>query len=198
MKRKPLITWFPFRFALMIAPLLAAWPQRAQSAIVDWEGTTGGTPGNGIFWSDPFNWQGDALPLGTDSVTFGAPGTGGSLIFLNSARVVNDIVFDENITLGSYGTTLNLTNTTGNISVAPGVQGTIHAPVFGTAGLNLSGGGSLYVTNFLNGYTGNTLINGAGTRLIFSYPGQPSPNSRSNAFQLGQTAQNITLANGGE
>jgi hypothetical protein len=34
MKRKPLVTWFPFRFVLLIAPLMAAWPQRATAG--DW------------------------------------------------------------------------------------------------------------------------------------------------------------------
>ena len=37
MKRKPLVTWFSLRFALLIAPLVAAWPQRAQAVPLYWD-----------------------------------------------------------------------------------------------------------------------------------------------------------------
>jgi len=178
--------------------LLASTVSFAPAAIVDWEGATGGTPGDGLFWSDPFNWQTDNIPLAADNVTFGAPGTGGSTVHLDANRTVADLSFDENITLGAFGNNLALTNTSGNINVTAGVLAKLNARLLGTNGLNLSGGGTLHVTNLFNGFTGNINVSGAGTRLQVAYPGQPTPANRSNVFPLGQTNRTITLSNGGE
>ena len=185
----------PRRSAAVFLAATATW---SSAATLDWEGATGGTPGDGLFWSNPLNWQGDVLPTNLDDVTFGAPGTGGSTVHLDANRTINSLAFDESITIGAAGTGLTLTNATGNVAVAAGAVAQINGVILGTSGLNVSGGGTLHLWNPLNNWTGNIAVSGAGTRLQFAYPGQPTPTSRSNALPLSQQNQTITLSNGGE
>jgi fibronectin-binding autotransporter adhesin len=56
MKRKPLVTWFPFQFVMLIAPLMAAWPQRAEAAGGTWNVDAAGN------WSTTTNWTPAAVP----------------------------------------------------------------------------------------------------------------------------------------
>ncbi len=197
MRRAPLV---------MLLATAASW---SRAAVVDWEGGNLPTPGDGLRWADPLNWQGDALPLLTDDVTFGAPGTGGSTVHLGTNRTLNSLGIDENVAIGALGSNLLLTNATGNISVAGGVQATLHAAWGGSNGLNLSGGGSLYLTNTLSPFSGHIAVDGAGTTLIHRQEGPSVQYNGVNSAQdygrfdpvtLGFTQQsprNITLTNGG-
>lgn len=194
--------WSKGRLVLRCRPLIitmtvAATYTASTAATVDWEGSTGGTPGDGIFWSDPLNWQGDAIPASADDITLGAPGVGGSTVQLDAQRTVNSIAFDESLILGAFGTSLTLNNTSGNISVQTGDTVTMNARLAATGNHTLSGGGTLFMNNQLAPVPGNWTVDGAGTTLMIAYPGQPSNPSRSDAPVLGTGARSITLTNGG-
>ncbi len=208
MKRNPLRTWLPYAFAAIVAPLIAAWPQRAQAVTTDWQGTTGGTPGDGLRWTASLNWMGDLVPSALDDATFGAPGTGGSTVHLVGTQTINSLAFDENFSLGAPGTNLVINNTTGNLTVNSGSFVALNAAYGGPAGLNLSGGGSLYLTNPLSPYTGNITVSGTGTTLVHRQEGPSvqyaginaaAETGRFDQVTLGwnSTVKTITLTNGG-
>ena len=185
--------------AAAVAAALLAAGQSAQAQSF-WYGTDPDAssiiPGDGILWTDPNNWTFDTLPGGID-VVFDAglavPGT----IQLNGNQAASKITFNDNYALGAYGSTNVLTNTGGNVEVAGTKFATINAVLAGTSGLNLTGGGTLFLTNGYNQFTGNVSVADAGSTLLVSYPGQPTPASRSDALVLGQTTRNVTLSNGG-
>lgn len=90
-------------------------------------------------------------------------------ILLNGNQTVNTLTFAVNDTLGSYGerNLLTLGGANPNVIVNPGVSAVINAELAGTNALNLSGGGSLLLNNFVNSFTGPINIDGAGTSLTF-------------------------------
>lgn len=65
MKRRALFRILPYRFALLLAPLVAAWPMRTEAAPVTWSGG-----GAGPNRSAPLNWGG-GLPVAGDELLFG-------------------------------------------------------------------------------------------------------------------------------
>src|SRR5688500_11856904 len=62
-------------------------------ATVQFEGTTGATPGDGVSWLDPLNWQGDVIPLATDDLVFGAGFTGPTQ--LGGSQAANTLAFTD-------------------------------------------------------------------------------------------------------
>lgn len=205
--------WSKGRLVLRCRPMIitmtvAATYTASTAATVDWEGATGGTPGDGQNWNAPLNWQGDAIPAAGDDITLGAPGTGGGVLNLNTAQMVNSISADESVILGALGSNLLLTNSTGNVSVSSGDLLTIGAAIGGTNGINLSGGGALYLTNTLSPFTGNITVDGAGTTLIHRQEGPTVQyNGAGSAQEFGRfdqvtlgwstAARTINLTNGG-
>jgi autotransporter-associated beta strand protein len=192
-----------------------AAPVGTQAANLTWESTTGPTPGDGFLWTNRLNWTGDVLPstdpLASDDLTFGL-GTPG-IIALGGNQFANSITFNQNFTLGAYGTidslTLGFGTGTGNLFVTPGTFATINAALKGDSGLNLSGGGKVYLTNFGSTFTGDITVDGTGTTLVHRQEGPtPQYNGVGNAQEFGRSDQislgfstalrTITLTNGGE
>jgi hypothetical protein len=101
-----------FRSAKAIGMAMAlAAPVGTQAANLTWESTTGATPGDGFLWTNRLNWTGDVLPstdpFAMDDLTFGL-GTPG-IIALGGNQFANSITFNQNFTLGAYGTIDSLT-----------------------------------------------------------------------------------------
>lgn len=147
------------------------------------------------------------VPAAGDDLTFG-DGTLGT-IQLNGNQTANSLTFDSSFTLGAFGTSNLLTNTSGNISVLTGITGTINASYAGTNGITLSGGGTLFLNHPAPTFGGNITVDGTGTTLMFNPRGLPvqvantntvTLNGRQDFPTLGVTAatRTITLSNGGE
>ena len=100
MKRKSLFNWLPFRFAALVAPLIAAWPvsQAHAQSVHTWNGG-GGSP---LDWADATNWAG-GVPDGSDLVNIAGAG-GGALTNVYSG-FANQYRLFFNSGAGSY--TLN-------------------------------------------------------------------------------------------
>ena len=192
--------------AAVVAALLAASPSaRAQST---WDGNTLPTPGDGLLWTDPLNWSGDALPGGAD-VIFANALAGVGTIFLNGDQSANSLTFTESDTLGAYGTNNFLNNLSGAVTVTSGDFATINASYGGTNGIILSGGGTLFLNNPFPTYTGNITVDGVGTTLLHRQEGPGVQyNGINSAQEFGRfdqltlgastTVRTITLTNGGE
>lgn len=65
MKRAALFRFIPFRFAAIVAPLLAAWPKQAQAATLNWTGLDATNN-----WGAAANWGG-TIPAAGDVLQFG-------------------------------------------------------------------------------------------------------------------------------
>lgn len=192
-----------FSSAVAIAAALhISTAPRAHAAPVTWDGG-----GGDFLWTNPVNWLPDGVPAPVDDLTFGT-GTPGAIHLIGN-QVENSLTLTDNFALGAYGTNLLLTNTSGNITVNPGDFGTINAAYGGANGINLSGGGTLYLTNPLSPFTGNITVDGAGTSLLHRQEGPTVQYNGLNSAQefgrfdpvtLGYTTvvRNITLTNGGE
>ena len=98
MKRKPLVTWFPFRFALLIAPLMAAWPQRAQAVDGTWNGATGGT------WHTVTNWTPNTAFPGEASAAVTGEGLTTDIALFTGANISTNV----GINMGTMGGSLSL------------------------------------------------------------------------------------------
>lgn len=178
-----------------------------EAGAVQWQGNAVPVPGDGINWLNPFNWENEVLPLPTDDLVFGT-GTPG-VIQLNANQSAFSLTFNENFTLGAYGTNLTLTNLSGGVVVAPGKFGTINAALVGSTGLSLTGGGTLFLDHPLPTFAGTITVDGAGTSLFYRGDG-PSPQyngvggtqlfGRFDPLTLGYSTatRSITLSNGGE
>jgi fibronectin-binding autotransporter adhesin len=198
-----------FKTLLGIAAALGfAGQQGANAAPISWEGSTGGTPGDGFQWLDPLNWQADTLPAAADDLIFEA-GTPG-VIHLGGAQTLNSLFVYQDFTLGAYGTNDVLNNTTGTMYVDPGAFATINASYGGANGISLSGGGSLFLNHPLPTYAGNITVDGTGgTTLVVRGEGPyPQYNAIGGAQEFGRfdpvglgfstTVRTITLTNGAE
>lgn len=128
MKLSPLKRWIPSGFAALIAPLIAAWPQRAQAVNGDW--TPVGTATAGTYsWALPTNWTSNPLVPGS---------TAGDIINLNAAFLAaNSFQLNGNRTMGSL--TINPNITFASNIVANGTGGyLIFDNGAGTATLNFT------------------------------------------------------------
>ncbi len=196
--------------AAAVAAALLAAGQSANAQTIWYgaapDGLGGDLPGDGFLWTNPLNWFGDIVPPPTDALVFADPAAAVGTILLCGNQTADSIRFTVNDTLGAYGERNLLTVTSGNVVVDPGVRAVINADFAGVNALNLSGGGSLLLNNFVNSFTGPINIDGAGTRLTFRGQGVlPYINNnghviagRSDAYSLGFTNKVITLSNGGE
>ncbi|MDB6151973.1 MAG: hypothetical protein JWL90_426, partial [Chthoniobacteraceae bacterium] len=183
---------------LMALTLAGAGRVQAQSI---WDGGA-----NDFVWTNPVNWNLDVVPSVTADVTFGLGSPG--FIHLAGDQTENSLVFNQNFTLGDYGTNLAVTNTSGNVSVGAGVFVTMDAAYAGPS-MNLSGGGSLFLNNPFANFAGNISVSGPGTTLVFRAD-QPMPqyNGVNGSAEVGRgdtpslgissAVKTITLTNGGE
>ncbi|MEA3209273.1 MAG: hypothetical protein QOE70_2330 [Chthoniobacter sp.] len=130
----------------------------AKAAPVTWEGDSAPTPGDAVSWTDLLNWSGDALPNPADDLTFGL-GTAGA-INLGGNQTAKSLLFNHSFTLGTVPTHI-LSVTSGNITVT-GTTAAI-AATLNTANLNLTGTGTLVLSNSGNTLTGTTSINTGST-----------------------------------
>ncbi len=194
--------------AAVVATLMAAVPA-SQAATVNWDGNAIPTPGDGFLWTNPLNWDSGFPPFASDDAVFGNPLATVGTILLGGNQTVNSLAATESYTLGAYGTNQVLTNTSGNIAVTTGDFLTINASYGGSSGINLTGGGSLFMNHPLPSFLGNISIDGAGTTLVYKsdmvYPqyngvGSAQGFGRGDWLTLGYTTvtKTITLSNGGE
>lgn len=138
--------------------ILAAWQVATpvRSATVNW---TAGSAAD-FLWSNGANWD-LGVPIAADDLIFGAPvpNPGALLnpngITLGAGSIGNALMFQDSYTL----TGGDLTLSSGSIRVNLAQTATIGSLIAGTAGLTLSGGGALRLTNLANTYTGATIIN---------------------------------------
>ena len=164
-KLQPLgISLARFRSAAAIVAALLAAAQSTQ-AVGIWDGG-----GDGFSWTDPLNWDTDTVPTAGDIVNFASVPPATAILLLGS-QTANALNFTQSYTLGAYGTNQVLTDTTGNISVTGGNFATMNASYGGTAGLSLSGGGTLFLNNPAPTFAGNITVDGAGTTLLHRQEG---------------------------
>ena len=195
--------------AAAVAAALLAAGQTAQAQSY-WFGTgANGAPGDGFLWTNPNNWTFDTLPIATDDLVFDDPLATPGTILLNGNQTANSLTFTDNYTLGAYGTKDVLTNAGSFVTVNPGVLATINAAYGGTFGLNLSGGGTLFLNNPAAIFGGSISVDGAGTTLLHRQEGPTVQyNGVGSAQEFGRFDQvtlgyinvtkTITLSNGGE
>ena len=194
--------------AAVAAALLAAGQSaKAQSF---WYGSApNGIPGDGFLWTNPNNWTFDTVPITSDALVFGDPAATPGTIILNGNQTADSLTFTDNFTLGAYGTSNVLTNTSGNITVTAGDFATINASYGGGNGINLSGGGTLFLNHPAPTFAGNIIVDGAGTTLLhrqegptvqYNGIGGAQEFGRFDQVTLGYTTatRTITLQNGGE
>jgi len=141
----------PIHFRSSLLTLSFAMTLGTQAASNTWVGTTNvwdtGTTAN---WTSPTTWT-----SGDDAV-FGAPGTGGLALSLNTVSAHN---IDFNTSgYGISGSTLTFTGAAPTITAATGISATISSTIAGTAGLTKAGMGDLLLTGPTS-YSGNTAIN---------------------------------------
>ena len=133
MTRKALSCFLPFRFALLLAPLIAAWPQRAQAAGGSWNVDAAGN------WSLATNWTPAAVP-GTAA---------GDVI-----NLANDITAARTVTIDATSRTagdLNIGDAGGTLF------GFTLASSAGTVVLNLDGTGTTDATVDFTSGVSNTI-----------------------------------------
>ena len=114
-----------------------------------WDGdTVDSMTGNGTTWGDDNNWttlgiqnQGPTASFPGDAVVLATAPTVG-VIDLGADRLAHHITFEDDYTLNNQ----TLTLTSGNVSVDPGVAGTIHSNISATSGIfSKLGSGTLTV-----------------------------------------------------
>ncbi len=222
MKRNPLRTWLPYAFAAIVAPLIAAWPQRAQAANLYWDGT-------GTLWSTAGFWSTDAGattpdpgagPVAADTAFF-------NISTVNTAQTVNlgsanqaatGLVFNSTGTtlLQGGGTNRILTLGAGGITVNAGAG----AVTIGNAATNGQGAGialngnqtwtnnSTNAATVFNAVTGTSTLTYAGngafriagfteagnTDLLSTYSGATTINSGTRVIAQGNAAFGATSA----
>ena len=145
--------------AMLLTVLLATWQvvPVTHAATVTWNAGSGAN----FNWVEVLNWDSGLAPLAVDDLIFGnpVPNPGSllanpSVILLGTGSVANSLNFAESYTL--TGGDLALTG--GGIRVTPGGAVSINSTLAGSAGLSLTGGGSLRLAAG-NTYTGVTSIN---------------------------------------
>ncbi|MEX2115039.1 MAG: hypothetical protein WD845_17730, partial [Pirellulales bacterium] len=148
-------------------------------APVSWDGG-----GDGVNWSDPINWSGDALPNSADDVTISVGGTI-TVTHASGSTTIRSVTSDENLTIsgGSLTVTNGASNINGDFSVgnlasltANGATATFTANAAATingANLFATGGGQLNLvtaTSYAEQSFNLTSIqaNGAGSKIDLS------------------------------
>ncbi len=136
-------------------------PHGLSAAPLQWTGA------DSALWSLGSNWSGGSAPTLADEAVFAfaVPGTG-ALLTLGSGSLAERLTLRGDYTLS--GGDLSLAS--GAIHVNQGQQLTLNSRLDGTAGLLLTGGGTLRLTNSANTYTGTTTL--ANGTLILSQPAQ--------------------------
>jgi fibronectin-binding autotransporter adhesin len=166
MKRHPLRTWLPYAFAAIVAPLIAAWPQRAQAQfhwdpLIDGNGIVGG-PGSwnltNTFW-DPTGTDlvaGDnvAWPnLPTSQAIFG--GSAGTVLMNQGAALTaNSLTFNTGgyvIAPNAAADVLALAGTTPTVTVSNAGQSAIINSIISSAGGLVAAGNGFLTLGGANG-----------------------------------------------
>jgi fibronectin-binding autotransporter adhesin len=151
--------------------------------------------GGSNVWSLDSNWS-STEPTTADKAIF--PATlpaipGNATIDLAVGELANALQFDNNYTLGLLPTTTGtLTLTTNGVVVSTGSTGTINAILGGTAGLAVTGGGTLVLNRTGNTFTGNVTVDGVGTTL--AVVGVAGSNDQTALGAAG--GRSVTLTNG--
>ena len=166
--------------SVLAGTFLAVLPASAQTTF------TNGAGGN--TWSTPGNWDMGEPLAGTNAI-LPTPVAGIGTITLAGNEVANSLTANASYIL-TGGT--NLALTTGNVAVAGGATLTLNSVLAGGAGLGLSGGGTLVLGAAANTFTGNIVVNGAGTTLSVVGQGNADPT------RLGSGQKTLTLQNGGK
>ena len=121
MSRRSLHRFIPFRFLVLVAPLVAAWPQSGRAANVLWNNATSQA------WQTPGNWTGGALPGSADVAQFGATGTATAIGSSNNVTIQALQILaarTADLTIGNSSTTTNYTMTL-NGGTVNGVANTV-------------------------------------------------------------------------
>ncbi len=164
MKRNPLRTWLPYAFAAIVAPLIAAWPQRLQAANLYWDGTSGANWGTNTAWStDPAATTPDpaAGPVAADTAFFNiSTANSAQTVNLAAAHAATGLVFNNTGTTQLQGSGANrvLTLGTGGILVNAGAGATTIGSTTANQNVSITLGGAQAWTN--NATTLLTVVNG--------------------------------------
>ncbi|MHA3771845.1 beta strand repeat-containing protein [Verrucomicrobiota bacterium sgz303538] len=155
----------PSILAVSIAALVLT--SGAKASTISWDGE-----GANSLWATPTNWfnstsvTNNVLPTAADDLVFGLGAAG--TIDLGGAQTAKSIYFSlDGFTLGLASTTNVLTNTSGQITIDPGVTARINAILASSNGLELSGGGSLVLAG-ANSFIGTANVLGGSTLTISS------------------------------
>jgi hypothetical protein len=180
---RPEIAMPPFRIVLafLIAAACALLTAPA-SAQITWDGG-----GDGISWSDRFNWSGDTLPSSTSDVIVG-PGTA---IRSASPVTVRSLALDRPLTLTSLFTVSG-----GGLTINPGVvvtlgmfnsTGTLR---FSGAAQTISGSGTIEIA------LGRIDTSGSGSTTIGDNITVHAGSNGSNVYPIAPTASNRIINRG--
>ncbi len=166
--------------------MVSAQPQ-LRAATDNWQGGSGTAP----TWDQPGNWSLGAKPTAADDAVFVTPipSPPGAIISLGTGELANSLTFNDSYTLGSAAGSGDLTLTTSGVTVASSKTATIASQLKGSAGLSISGGGTLNLTNTTTTTTNNlfagTITVSGGSTLSFSVDAA-----------LGATTNGVTLDGG--
>lgn len=169
MKRKPLVSFLPFRLALIVAPLIAAWPQRAYAASGTWNVDAAGNWGTAGSWSPsavPGTVAGDVINL-----TFDISAARTVTINTTSRRAGDLNIGDPAATLFAYTLASSATSVVLNLDGTDSADATVdfQADVANTisAPLTLVDNGVIR-SNVPKVMTLSGVISGAGKTLTFN------------------------------
>ena len=184
--------------------------QRAYAASVTWDGG-----GDGVNFSDPLNWDADAVPTGSDTILIGAAGASSVEVDVNftinaDGSIVisgdNELIIPTRRTLSNFGTITIAHSSADNNGIANG--GTINNSGIITVA---NGGSSIGISNFGGGTisnsgtikvengssfgisnTGTSTINNSGTIIVVNGSGKGISND-----ETINNSGTITVANSG-
>src|SRR5262245_8539819 len=88
----------------VVSALALATAPAVKAQTNTWLGNAEPAPGDGVLWTNPFNWTDNLLPAPTENVVFADPAAAIGTIFTNGNQTVNSLKFTVSETLGAYGT----------------------------------------------------------------------------------------------